>query len=715
MDHRTRPIVVALSVAASALVLAGCTSVVADPGPTSATTPSTSSDGTSATAEPSGSATSRPGSMDWDPVGPVAAQPVAAQLAAFDSCDGLLDYYVDAADDLVGPWGLGGGPMMYLDDTGGMTEMAAGDADGSARGAQPTSVADTDVSGTNVQEEGVDEPDIVKTDGDVIVTVATGALRVVDVASSEVVGRLALPEDAWGSELLLAGDDLLVLSTGAQAWRGPAATDDARFPAFAPTRTTLTRVDLSDPAAPTVTGAVRLEGAYRSARMVDGTVRLVLVSDPSGLSFVQPTDSGLSAEQEAEAANRRILAESDLDDWVPHLQVLDGDGRGVGDVAPILDCVDIAHPAEPSGLSTVSVLTFAIDGDDVVPSSGAGLVAAGDTVYASTDRLLVTTSPWGQWIQPFVDRLDRPGPAEVRTDIHSFDIGDPSATTYVGSGSVAGTLIGQFALSEAAGVIRVATTTEPSWWGGDGDEASESALVMLAERDGELVETGRVDGLGVTERIQAVRYLGPDVAAIVTFRQTDPLYLVDTSDPSGPVVTGELKIPGFSAYLHPLGDGRLLGVGQDADVEDGATLGLQVSLFDVSDLADPQRIDQVTFGQGSSMVEYDHRAFLHWAPTGQVVLPAELWDEDGLDQVQCVTTPCPAPTMPFMGAVVLQVDGSTVVEQGRVTPRDDGSRDWWGQASRSMVIGDHLWVLSEDRLTRVTLDGLDDRTVVALR
>lgn len=319
-----------------------------------------------------------------------------------------------------------------------------------------------------------------------------------------------------------------------------------------------------------------------------------------------------------------------------------------------------------------------------------------------------------RWVQPFVDRLGGPPKDGLRTDLHAFDITDPASTTYVASGVVDGTLTASSPCRRSMAWSASRRPRSPTG-GATGTGSRSRPWSCWRSADGALVETCRVDGLGRTERIYAVRYLGPDLAAIVTFRQTDPLYLVDTSDPTAPVVTGELKIPGFSAYLHPLGDGRLLGVGQDADVEDGATLGLQVSLFDISDLSDPRRIDQISFGQGSSMVEYDHRAFLHWAPTGQVVLPAELWDKEGREQVQCVTTPCPGPTKPFLGALVLEVDGSTVVEQGRVTPRDDESRDWWGQVSRSMVIGDTLWVLSEDRLTRVTLGGLDDRTVVPLR
>ncbi len=702
MDHLPRSLVAVLAT----VLMAACTTIAdIHPAANSTATPATTSSPASEPSTPSASS----GTIEWDEPGPIVAQSAAFQLQPFSSCDALLDYYVEAARDLVGPWGLGGnGPMYFEGDVA--TEAAAVDSAGGRESTTAQAVGadgDGSFSGTNVQEEGVDEPDVVKTDGEVIVTVAEQGIRVVDVASAEVIGRLALPDQAWNAELLLSGDDLLVVTTGGESFGRGSATD--LFPAYAPTRTTVMRVDLSDPTTPTVVGSVRMEGGYRSARMVDGTVRLVMVSEPTGLSFVQPTDGGLSAEQDALEENRRLLAQSDLDDWVPHLQVLDADGTS-GEVQRLLDCGDIARPADVSGLSTLSVLTLSIDGDELVPTSGAGLVAAGDTVYASMDRLVVSTSPWGQWIQPFLaDRGDLDD-RELRTDLHSFDISDPSSTRYVASGSVTGTLLNQFALSETDGVIRVATTTQPDWFGGERRaRESESSLVVLAERDGDLVETGRVDGLGVTERIYAVRYLGPDLAAIVTFRETDPLYLVDTSDPTDPVVTGELKIPGFSSYLHPIGDGRLVGIGQDAN-DSGRTLGLQASLFDVSDLTSPERVDQVTFGGGYSPVEYDHHAFLYWNATGQVVLPAELWDEsEAIDAEESGR-----PFEPFVGAIVLEVDGSTVTEQGRVSLRDGAGGQWWGEVRRSMVIDDHLWVVAHDRLARFTLDGLDDRTVVPL-
>ena len=147
-------------------------------------------------------------------------------------------------------------------------------------------------------------------------------------------------------------------------------------------------------------------------------------------------------------------------------------------------------------------------------------------------------------------------------------------------------------------MLRVASTEEPAWWGTGPQEESESFVTTLGERDGALVQLGRVGGLGKGERVYAVRFVG-DTGYVVTFRQVDPLYTLDLSPPSRPAVLGELKIRGYSAYLHPLGDDLLLGVGQDA-TEEGRVLGTQLSLFDVSDLRRPVRITQ--YALGSSLV-----------------------------------------------------------------------------------------------------------------
>ena len=259
------------------------------------------------------------------------------------------------------------------------------------------------------------------------------------------------------------------------------------------------------------------------------------------------------------------------------------------------------RPAVFSGAGVLTVYT--VDLDKGLPAVDADAVFTdADTVYASPSSLYVATQ-----------RYDTQ--AEY-TSIHRFDISDPDRTGYAASGAVPGSLLNQFSLSEDKGVLRAATTVG---WGA----AAESRVTTLSERGGRLVQRGQVGGLGPGERIFAVRFLG-DVGYVVTFRQTDPLYTVDLADPDHPRVRGELKIPGYSAYLHPVGDDLLLGVGQEA-TDDGRVQGLQLSLFDVSDLARPVRLQRAQLGQrfSSSAVEWDHHAFLWWPATKLALLPID--------------------------------------------------------------------------------------------
>ena len=212
---------------------------------------------------------------------------------------------------------------------------------------------------------------------------------------------------------------------------------------------------------------------------------------------------------------------------------------------------------------------------------------------------------------------DRRARGESERRSTRFDISDPERTVYRGSGSVSGFLLSQWSLSEHRGVLRVVSTDAPAWWGAGRE--SESALTTLRQAAGALVQAGRVGGLGKGERVYAVRFVG-DVGYVVTFRQIDPLYTVDLADPDRPRVLGELKIPGYSAYLHPVGEDLLLGIGQDA-TEEGRPTGTQLSLFDVSDLRRPTRLHKQSLGLGWSAAESDHHAFLHWPKTGLVVVP----------------------------------------------------------------------------------------------
>jgi uncharacterized secreted protein with C-terminal beta-propeller domain len=173
-------------------------------------------------------------------------------------------------------------------------------------------------------------------------------------------------------------------------------------------------------------------------------------------------------------------------------------------------------------------------------------------------------------------------------------------------------------MSEYQGVLRVVSTDTPAWWGPG--PVSQSYLTTLRVQGGSLAQIGQVGGLGQGERVYAVRMLG-DTAYVATFQQVDPLYTIDLSNPAQPTVRGEVDIPGYSAYLQPIGNDLLLGVGQGVDPTTNEPTGTQVSVFDVSDLAHPKLVATDALGEGWSAVESDSHAFLYWPATGLVVVP----------------------------------------------------------------------------------------------
>ena len=253
---------------------------------------------------------------------------------------------------------------------------------------------------------------------------------------------------------------------------------------------------------------------------------------------------------------------------------------------------------------------------------------------------------------------------------------------------------------------------------------------MLARDGAELVEVGRVGNMGRGERIHAVRFLG-DMAFVVTFRRTDPFYVVDLSDPTVPTVRGELKITGYSGYLHPVGDDLILGIGQEA-TEEGMTTGAKATLFDVSDPADPTELDTWSPGGGSSAVEWDHRAFLWWPPEALAVMPFTDWSDDRAEavllrvaegavseagRVSHTTDPvdrqgllCPAP---YPG----EVTDADFKDSGMEIAALACSPEPWVQPrhiERTMVVGDDLWSYSWGRLQANDLGSLATLRVVDL-
>lgn len=642
---------------------------------------------------------------------PITAQPVSYGLQAFNACDDFLDYVKEHAVELVGPWGFEygywGGPWVRGDVVMEMAADAAAETTAAASGVNtaPSPQLGVDYSGTNIQELGVDEPDLIKTDGNQIVAISGNELFVVDVTGDEprLTGQTTI-ESGWASDMFLFGDKVLVMAYGdtyATPLVDTPVAEDAAYYAPSTPITTLIELDISDVEKPTAERVMYIDGSKVSARMVDGIVRLVVSSYPTGLQFKYPDSNGLRAERDAEEYNRQVVLDSTIDNWVPYYILEDASGD-VLDEGNLLNCASAHHPEEFSGIEMLNVVTIDMTNDMAIDDA-IGVLAGGNIVYASTDAMYIASAAWRNWEALTEDAAEDAINLHT-TDIHKFDISDPDRTTYVATGRVDGFMLSQWSMDEFEGNLRVATTSSPDWWWG-ATQDSESFVTVLEEDNGELAEVGRVGGLGEGERIYSVRFID-DVGYVVTFRQTDPLYTIDLSDPTNPQVAGELKILGYSAYLHPVGDGLLLGVGQDA-TEEGRTLGTQISLFDVSDPANPTRVQNYTFDNGYSSVEWDHRAFLYWPQTGLTVIPVSAWSWDEDSETESG----------FVGAIAVEVTEDGIEEIGRIThnPKGvDSEEYWWGpNIERSMVIGDSLYTYSYDGLLQSDLETIEPGTYLS--
>lgn len=497
-------------------------------------------------------------------------------------------------------------------------------------------------STTNVQEVGVDEGDEVETDGRYVYSaIGQGGVRIVDTTTGAVAANIPNYGNGAEPQLILDGTRLAVTRT--------------LYDQYGP-ETIVELWSVLNPTRPELLNRTHLEGNALAVRSVNHRARIVLTTAIGArIPHIEPASGSSRDFDGATTANRAYVKRAKVIDWLPRIYDESPTGQ-IGPVRQALDCREIGKPADPSGLGLVWVATLDLDtaGSRIGARGSGGVVTNGGTVYSSAGTLYVATMKWqfgGPIVLPAattrgVARVARPqGNVATATYLHAFDLSPADGATYLASGSVRGNLLNQFSMSEFAGVLRVATTTPNEGFG----TRQESAVHLLVRDGRSLTEISSVGGLGRNELIYGVRFLG-ELGYVVTFRQTDPLYVLDLRNPRAPRVAGELKIPGYSAYLHPMQPGYLLAVGQDA-TDAGRRLGSMLQVFDVRDPNNPQQVAKLRVG-GSSEAEYNHHAFLWWPESADAIVPNQNYE--------------PSTGQVFSGLVVANVTTSRITERGRI-------------------------------------------------
>lgn len=432
----------------------------------------------------------------------------------------------------------------------GILEESASTADSAASGSASNSgsAASAGDSGnsysdTNVREEGVGEADIVKTDGSSLYIVNSQAVEIVGIESAEMeeLAEIRMADDCYIKELYVQDDSLVIMYTRTE----PSVDEDGYYNNYRDYTNTLV-YDISDRTNPVKVGNISQSGYYNTMRVRDGYVYVI---------------SNFYADAAAPRA--------DTGAYIPEVQ------------GSTMAASDIYMPQRQMGNQYTVITSFSLEDPSEKTDSKAVFGSSG-MCYVSTENIYVTEGWYGQDDAEVTQ-------TSIRKVAYKDGILQGEAQT-----KVDGTLNDSFSIDEYNGYLRLVTTVSPVSSGDGGiarffsrdtggrQQEDSNSLYVLDEN---LEIAGEIHDLAKDESVYSARFMG-DVGYFVTFKQVDPLFSVDLSDPSAPEIIGKLKIPGFSEYLHPYGDGQLLGIGMDVDEESVTTDGVKISMFDISNPAD---------------------------------------------------------------------------------------------------------------------------------
>jgi hypothetical protein len=553
-----------------------------------------------------------------------------------------------------------------------------GSGHGRLGGSHSAASPNTRNSRTNVQVDGVDEADLVKTDGSYVYFAVNGALRIATVDPPRVLSVTAI--EGKVKEMFVEGNRAVVYSAlGGTGEKRCTYGYDCTVRGDG-SRTRVHVFDVSNRAHPIIRRTFELSGSLIASRRIDNAIHTVVVDGQRPDTSIQTWPDSLPTCGIRESAVKKRLT-----------QLAESNERSIraAYTLPTLTengkartlCSKLFSDKAENHLAFTTIFSFDLS-KEKGSVYGASFRSQPGTVYASRDALYLSVR---KYEAGYGSRIEK-------SDVHKFRISQrPTDTTYLASGKVPGRVLNQFAMDEWQGHLRIATTQ-----GYLPNPNVESQVHVLAESNGSLESIGAIKHLAPGEDIRSVRF-DADRAYIVTFKKTDPLFVLDFQNPKAPKILGELKIPGFSTYLHRISPNHLLSIGFDADDQGGFAYfnGLLLQIFDVSNLTAPKRLHREKIGTRGSASEAitNHLAFNYLAEDGLLAIPATLCEGGGNGRFGNQTT--------FSGLLVYEVNVNNGfrkvggINHGRP---NEGCHTWWSQSTsdvkRSLFIGDQVWSIA---------------------
>ncbi len=514
-----------------------------------------------------------------------------------------------------------------------------------------------DYSETNVQEEGIDEADITKTDGRYVYTIKNGAVVIIDTKGPSLLQKAKISEtDTYFQELYISGTKLIAIGVLQKGQIYTEQTDKRYFiMPYYQTKTVVDIYDLKTIESPKLSKSYVLNGHSLSSRLKDQSFYMVLNQDSFYGEMPYPTLK-IDNKPEITFGPERIYYFPDT---------------------------------KPTGM----MMTFAIALDDLAAEPDAEVyLSSGETFYMSNEHLYIAQTQYPMYFEQTLnsDVVVKTESQREKTVLTQFSL-EHGHIVFNRTKEIEGRLLNQWALDEYKGNLRVAVNTSIGYIG---DETTTSRIDIYSQT---LERIGKTEELAKGEQIYAVRFMD-DLAYLVTFKQIDPFFAIDCSVPQKPVVLGYLKIPGYSQYLHPLSDTKILGIGHETkETEFGIqNNGLKFSIFDTADMKNIKEIDNMVLGKGSASSEslYNHKAFMINLGKQLFAVPVDIYTEYGTTQNN------------FVGAYIIKYTADYKLKVLGTIEHKSAQYAGSEPINRILYIGNTLYTVSENKIASYDIDTL---------